>query len=128
MSDIKNYRDLIVWQKSVQLSVKIYQLTAKFPKEEIFGISSQMRRAGVSIPSYIAEGRGRNTVGEFINFLGIAKGALDELDTQIEISFLLGFLVENDKDDIFNMINSIAKMLNGLKISLKRPKTSNPNT
>ncbi len=81
-----NYKQLIVWQNAVELSVFIYQLTKAFPAEEKFGLVSQIRRAAVSVASNIAEGAGRNSDGEFIQFLGIAAGSLNELETQIIIA------------------------------------------
>jgi len=86
-----SYKNLIVWQKSVELAVEVYELTDRFPKSEIFGLTSQMRRAAVSIPSNIAEGRRRLTQKEFIHFLTISYGSGAELETQLEISKKLSF-------------------------------------
>src|SRR3989338_6281777 len=83
---IHSHKDLIVWQKGIDLSKKIYILTEKFPREEIYGITSQMRRAAISIPSNIAEGRSRGTRKDFVQFLRIAIGSASELETQIEIA------------------------------------------
>ena len=95
-SKIKSYRELIIWQKSIQLVTDIYRLTRDFPKEELFGLTSQMRRCAISIPSNIAEGFGRNPQGDFKRFLNIALGSTYELQTQIEISLNLEFLnIEN---------------------------------
>jgi four helix bundle protein len=85
------FRDLQVWQRAIQLTVVIYRLTQGFPREEVYGLSSQIRRAAVSIPSNIAEGQGRLSVGEFKQFLGIARGSNHELQTQLEIARSLGF-------------------------------------
>jgi len=82
---VSNYRDLIVWQKAMDLTVEIYRIAKKLPKEELFSLSDQMRRAAVSIPSNIAEGNGRQTKGEFQHFLRIAKGSAAELETQLLI-------------------------------------------
>jgi len=87
MSNIKSYRDLIVWQKSVDLVKNIYLCTQTFPKEEQYGLTNQMRRCAVSIPSNIAEGYGRNSTGDYKRFLHISLGSLYELQTQVEISF-----------------------------------------
>jgi four helix bundle protein len=92
MGTVKSFRDLIVWQKSLDLAVQVYHATAKFPREELFGLTSQMRRAGVSTPSNTAEGQARNSTGEFRHFLGIALGSLAELETQVELSMRLQFL------------------------------------
>jgi four helix bundle protein len=82
----RSYRDLVVWQKSMQLVTDIYRITKAFPKEEIYGLTSQIRRAAVSIPSNIAEGQGRRTSSEFHQFLGHARGSIMELETQILIA------------------------------------------
>ena len=86
-----SYKDLIVWQRAIQMSVAIYKLTVGFPKEETYGLSSQLRRAGVSVPSNIAEGYGRTSTGEYKHSLGIARGSLLEVQTQLVITRELGF-------------------------------------
>ena len=86
-----SYRDLIAWQRAIQLSFAIYKLTGAFPKEEIYALSSQLRRAGVSIASNIAEGYGRGSTGEYKQFLGMARGSLLEVQTQLVITRELGF-------------------------------------
>lgn len=83
MAEIRSYRDLVVWQKGMDLVEGVYRVTKAFPKDEVYGLTSQIRRAVVSIPSNIAEGQSRMTSGEFIHFLGIARGSLAELETQI---------------------------------------------
>jgi four helix bundle protein len=85
------FRDLQVWQRAIQLTVVIYRLTQGFPREEVYGLSSQIRRSAVSIPSNIAEGQGRLSVGEFRCFFGMARGSNHELQTQLEIARSLGF-------------------------------------
>jgi len=87
----QSYRDLLVWQRSIQMSLAIYRLTQGFPKEELFGLTSQVRRAGVSVPSNIAEGYGRMTVGEYKQFLGMARGSNQEVQTQLFIACELGY-------------------------------------
>jgi len=87
----KSYRDLEVWRRAIDLSVALYQYTAEFPREEIYGLSSQLRRAGVSIASNIAEGWGRSSTGEYRQFIGIARGSNFEVQTQLEIARRLGF-------------------------------------
>ena len=116
---MSTHRDLIVYQKSIQFVTKIYELTAKFPKSEQFGIISQMRRCAVSIPSNIAEGSARNHIKEFIQFLYISLGSASELETQIIISKNLTFIGENDSENLLNNINEISRMINGLIIRKK---------
>lgn len=97
---IKSYKDLIVWQKAINLVEKIYQLTNNFPKEEIYGLTSQIRRSAVSIPSNIAEGKGRGTRKDYRQFLYISYGSCSKLETQIEIAKRLSFISNNDFEDI----------------------------
>jgi four helix bundle protein len=87
---VRSFRDLLVWQKSMDLTLVIYRLTQKFPREEVYGLTSQLRRCSVSIPSNIAEGQGRLNTREFKQFLGIARGSNCELQTQLEIARRLG--------------------------------------
>ena len=86
-----SFRDLVVWQRAVQMSVAIYRLTTNFPKEEVFGLTSQLRRAGVSVASNIAEGYGRSSTGEYKQFLGMARGSILEVQTQLVIARELDF-------------------------------------
>src|SRR5512136_1860465 len=94
---VKSYTDLMAWQKAVDLVEEVYRVTGHFPKEELYGLTSQMRRAAVSIPSNIAEGQGRNSRGEFCQFLGHAKGSLFELETQVVIAARLGYLSQQEE-------------------------------
>lgn len=107
-----NYKDLIVWQKSVKLVGDIYELTGQFPKEEIFGLSSQMKRASVSIPSNIAEGSKRGTTKDFKHFLIIAYGSGSELETQVEIAKTLPFGKKLNYSNVENLLSEVMKMLN----------------
>ncbi|TRX49335.1 four helix bundle protein [Fulvivirga sp. M361] len=118
---MNNYKELKIWQKSVDLAVKVYELTQDFPKEEIYGLTSQIRRSGVSIPSNIAEGSGRNSSKEFNHFLGISHGSSYELDTQLTIASRIGFLKEEHFQTLQSEIDEIQKMNHGLKKSLKLP-------
>lgn len=111
---IESYKDLIVWQKSMDLVVLIYQVTDKLPSKEQFGLISQMRRAVVSIPSNIAEGYGRQSTGSYTQFLSIARGSLLELETQIELCIRLNFIKKTDIEIILNGIVEISKMLSSL--------------
>jgi len=106
--------NLIVWQKSIELVVTIYDLTSNFPKEEIYSLTSQIRRASVSIPSNIAEGKGRGGVKEFVNFLHIALGSLFELKTQLFIALKLNYINDDEFSKIKQSITEIEKMLNSL--------------
>ncbi|MBN2179339.1 MAG: four helix bundle protein [Deltaproteobacteria bacterium] len=100
---MKTYRDLIVWQKSVHFVTVIYQITKTFPKDEAFGLISQMRRCSVSIPSNIAEGYGRRSKNDYVRFLQIAMGAVLELQTQLEISRNLKYLTPNQLEEIYEL-------------------------
>ena len=117
-----DYKQLIVWQKAMDLTTEIYSLVKFLPKEETYGLSDQMRRAVVSIPSNIAEGQGRISDKEYVNFLSIARGSLWELSTQIEIFERLKYINQNQTSKSTNLIIEISKMLNSLANSLKRPK------
>ncbi|HEY9586335.1 MAG TPA: four helix bundle protein [Candidatus Paceibacterota bacterium] len=112
------YKDLVVWQKSIELVSDIYKITKNFPKEEIFGITSQMRRAAISISSNIAEGSGRGTGKDFVHFLIISIGSALELETQIEIAFRLQLINELNYNRITSLLTEIIKMLRGLIRSL----------
>ncbi len=114
MSDIKSYRDLIVWQKAMVLVKQVYESSKTFPKEEQFGLTQQLRRSIVSVPSNIAEGSGRGTTKDYIRFLQIARGSLFEAQTQIELSHDLLFLPDTKTKDILSSCNEIERMLNAL--------------
>ena len=109
---IQSYRDLIVWKKAINLSLDVYKLTEKFPREEIYGLTSQMRRSAISIASNIAEGRNRGTRKDFAQFLRIAFGSCAELETQIEIVKRLPFGLEANYTKINSDIIEISKILN----------------
>jgi four helix bundle protein len=119
MEPIRSYNDLIVWQKAIDLVSIIYKCTKDFPKEELFSLTSQIRRSAISIPSNIAEGQARNTRGEFKQFMGIAKGSLAELDTQIIISTRLGYLNSSVEKDLRDKIAEVNRLTNGLIKSLQ---------
>ncbi len=119
---IKNHKELIVWQKATDLAVIVYELTAKLPKSEIFGISSQMNRASVSIGSNIAEGRGRSTKNDFIHFLHIALGSCYELETQITILKRLSIGKNLEYNRAEELIADISRMLRAIIVKLKSPK------
>jgi len=116
---VKSYQDLIVWQKAMTFVITCYEITQKFPKDEVFGLSSQLKRAAVSIPSNIAEGHGRATRGEYIHFLGIARGSLKETETQLLIANRLKFINSEQLKNALNQAEEIGKMLSNLIVSLK---------
>ena len=118
-SIFKSYRELIIWQKSIQIVTNIYKQTRNFPKEEQFGINSQMRRCAISIPSNIAEGFGRNSQGDFKRFLNIALGSTYELQTQIEISLNLEFLSIENYNNLMESCVELEKMTNSLASKIK---------
>ncbi len=115
---IRDYKDLQVWQKAMELAKLIYHLTQAFPKEEKFGIVSQMRRAAVSVPSNLAEGQARNTTGEFVQFISRAEGSLAELDTQLRLSVTLGFCMQGETQSVASLITDLQKMLKTLRRKL----------
>ncbi|HFK5503691.1 TPA: four helix bundle protein [Elizabethkingia anophelis] len=123
MTDIKSHKDLKVWQESMDLVKDIYELVQNFPAEEKYNLTSQIKRSSVSIPSNIAEGAGRKSNLEFIQFLNIASGSLSELETQLEIAIRLKFITENE--ELFKKIIFIRIMIINLKKSLgNKPSSS----
>lgn len=119
---MNNYKELKIWQKSVDLAVRIYEVTKDFPREELYGLTSQIRRSAVSIPSNIAEGAGRNTKKDFNNFLGISNGSSCELETQLIISQRVNFMEQAILESIQHDIKEIQKMNWSLKRSLNLTK------
>lgn len=114
---MKTHKQLDTWQQAMLLVKMVYEATASFPREELFGLSSQMRRAAVSVPSNIAEGAGRSGSKEFARFLDIARGSLAELDTQIEIAIMLNYLPETSP--IVQQVSSVGALLTGLQKSIR---------
>jgi four helix bundle protein len=112
--------DLIGWQKAMDLVTETYRLTKKFPKEEIFGLTGQLRRAAVSIPSNIAEGQGRLSKGEFRLFLGNPRGSLSELETQIMRAKNLWYISEPEATKLVEMASEVGRILNGLIASMRK--------
>ena len=106
---LSSYRDLIVWKKSMTLTQEIYRLTKLLPKDELFSLTNQMRRAAVSIPSNIAEGQDRNSKKEFLNFLAIARGSRAELETQLQICVRVGYLNDTDITEVMQLLNEVGK-------------------
>ena len=116
----KPHKKLDVWNLSMELVKQVYEITGSFPQHEIFALTSQIRRAAVSIPSNIAEGAARQTTRELVNFLHIAQGSLSELDTQLDISCGLKYMKEAERQALDNLMVRIDKMLSGLISSKKR--------
>jgi four helix bundle protein len=119
MSEIRSHRDLVAWQKAVELGLELYALTRDFPDAERFGLVSQLRRAGVSVASNIAEGYGRGTTADYIRFLRAARGSLYEIDTQVLFAARLGYLKETDRDSLTERVNECGRILAALIRSLE---------
>jgi len=117
---IRSYQDLAVWKKAMQLVAQVYLLTKRFPREELHGLTSQMRRAAISIPTNIAEGWGRGSKKEYIQFLRIARGSLLELETLLAIARTLRYLSQEDMQAMLALVEEISRMLSGLIASLRR--------
>ena len=120
MSTIRSYRDLDVWQMAMRLAELCYEETAGFLSRETYGLTSQIRRASVSIPSNIAEGHSRRTLQAYLNHLSIALGSQSELETQIELSCRLKLLSEKSANDILRVAEQVGRMLHALMRSLER--------
>ncbi len=123
---IRGHRDLKVWQKAMDLVVDCYRMTSTFPTSERYGLVSQVRRAAVSVPSNIAEGKGRDHLGDYLRFLSVAKGSLMELDTQIEIAYRLGFMETADSHSVEQTASEVGKMLTTLMKRLKQKRMLSP--
>ncbi|MDB4631887.1 four helix bundle protein [bacterium] len=114
MMTVQSFKDLIVWQKAMALVTEVYKVTKEFPKEELYGLTNQVRRAAVSIPSNIAEGHARKGTAEFRNFLSIARGSLAEVETQLLIARNLNYLDQTRLNQLMATHTEIGKMLNSL--------------
>lgn len=119
MQNMNTFRDLLIWQKSMNLVTEIYQLTNSFPKEEIYGLSSQIRRCSISIPSNIAEGYGRDGNNDYLRFLNISISSLFEMQTQLEISFNLKYITEYQFNKINGESREIERMLSSFIRKIK---------
>ena len=115
---VQSYRDLVVWKKSMALVLEVYRCTQSFPKIETYGLTSQLRRAAVSIPSNVAEGQARLSSGEFRQFLGNARGSLTEVETQVLIAQALGYVDQCQSEKLLSMTAEVGRILNGLLASL----------
>ena len=118
-AEVRSFRDLTVWQKSIQMSVAVYRLTREFPREELYGLTSQMRRATVSVASNIAEGHGRLGTNEYRQFLGVARGSNFELQTQLEIARALALGDTEALGEAENLSHEVGKMIFGILDSIK---------
>ena len=116
----KPHRNLLAWQKAMDLAIEIYKITKKFPEEETYGLTGQLRRAAVSVPSNIAEGAADRTPRQFSNFLSNSIGSLNEIDTQLELGLRLGYYPKDDYDLLFKLLDECLALTFGLRKSLKR--------
>ena len=119
MGAIKSYRDLEVWQQSMDLVEECYRLSNQFPRGEEFGLRAQIRRSAVSVPSNIAEGNGRSTTGDYLRHLSIARGSLMEVETQVLIAGRLGYVEPASVDDVLKRADGIGRMLTSLARRLR---------
>jgi len=124
---VESYQELIVWQKAMDLVVLVYAATRAFPREETFALTSQLRRACVSVPSNIAEGQGRHSPKEFVRFLEIAHGSLQEVETQVMIAGRLHYLDDGRQQDLLSHCAEVARLLNGLCRSMRERPPLPPN-
>lgn len=114
----RNYRDLLVWQKSMDLCEGVYEVTRSFPRDEIYGLTQQIRRAAVSVPSNIAEGQGRGGDKEFDRFLAIAYGSLREIETQLLLAHRLKYISERTANELLELAAEVGRLVNGLRRKL----------
>ena len=125
MSGGQSYRELIAWQKAMKLVTAVYKMVEGFPKVEMFGLASQLRRAVVSVPSNIAEGQGRDSTREFIHHLSIAYGSLMEAETQVQIAANLSYISQAEADRVIGQAAEVGRLMNGLSRSLKQSLADN---
>jgi four helix bundle protein len=112
---MRGHRGLVAWQKAMELVTEIYRITRDFPKDELYGLVSQLRRAAVSVPSNLAEGYGRNSRNEFHHFAGVARGSLAEVETQIEIAKNLHYISEQSCSELLSRVDEVGRVLTGLR-------------
>ncbi len=120
MSEVNSYRDLQVWQKAMDIAVRCYDLTRDFPKSEVYGMASQIRRASVAIAANIAEGYGRDSTGSFVNFLKIAQGSLKELETHFLLCARVGLAPEEQIAPVLQQCDELGRMLRAFIRSIRR--------
>jgi four helix bundle protein len=116
----RNHKDLILWQKAMALATEVHRLTAALPRHEMFGLSSQLRRAAVSIPSNVAEGAARRTTREFLSFLHIARGSFAELETQLHLALDIGYLGDAALAPVLGRLDEVGRLLNAVIVGLRR--------
>ncbi len=124
---IESHKDLIVWQKAMELAEEVYRLAKNFPREELYALTDQIHRAVVSIPSNIAEGKNRHSVSEYLHFLSIARGSLAEVETQILLAIRFGYINQSQADKALGLREEISRMLAAMrtKLSAVKPVTCN---
>jgi four helix bundle protein len=120
MSEVRSYRDLLIWQKGMQLAEDCWLMTRSYPKEELFGMTSQIRRSAASVPANIAEGYGRESRGEYIHFLRVSQGSLKELETHLILSARVGLCQETDTSALLSTSEEIGRMLRALIRKLQK--------
>ncbi len=125
---LKSYKELIVWQKAIDLTVKIYKITSKFPRTELFGLTDQIRRSAVAIASNIAEGNCRGHISEYIQYLQIAFASGAELETQLLISYKVNYLSKETFSEINSLLDEVLRMLNAMLVKLKLNRKREPKT
>jgi four helix bundle protein len=123
---VKSYRELVAWQKAIQLTTLVYRATKPFPQDERFGLTQQLRRSAVSVPSNIAEGQGRATTKDFLHFLSVAQGSLNELETQLILSRELDYLAEGPLAQLLACCAEVGRIMHGLRNSLTPPPDEAP--
>ena len=123
---VSSYRDLRVWQAAMQLAKEIYRISGRFPQREMYGMTSQITRAAVSVPSNIAEGHARDSRKEFLHHISIAMGSLAELETQVELSTELEFVDSKTAESVLQLADGVGKMLRGLQKTLKSKRAPSP--
>ncbi|MFN0279254.1 MAG: four helix bundle protein [Pyrinomonadaceae bacterium] len=117
---VRSYRDLIAWQKAMELVRMVYDLTKKFPKEELFGLTLQIRKAVVSVPSNVSEGQGRRSTKEFRRHLSIAYGSLMETETQIMVAEMQSYITSSESNEVLEKAAEVGRLINGLDASLEQ--------
>jgi four helix bundle protein len=125
---IDSYRGLLVWQKSMDLVVISYQVAKRLPASELYGLTSQIQRAAVSVPSNIAEGYGRHHLGDYLHHLSVANGSLKELETHLLIAQRLSYLRESDIEAVLALAEEVGRMLRGLASALRRKSRADANS
>ncbi len=119
-AEVKDFTDLRVWRSAMDLAEAVYRLTWTFPKQEQFGLSNQLQRAAVSVPSNIAEGHGRSQSGEYVRFLNIARGSLAEMKTQLMLAARLGYATESACDILIVRVDDLRRQLGALRVAIER--------